>query len=256
MEPRIENDEIDLLEIFFLLKQKVVFLIAALILGAGLMGGYTLFFVTPQYEATSELYVLSKSTSVTSLADIQIGSQLTNDYIILIKSRPVLENVISNLGVDMSYAALEKSLTITNPTNSRILDITVKHSVPQTAQRLANEIALVTIERMAEVMATDPPSLVEEAVIPTHRVSPSYSRNCILGGIAALVAAMAFFVVRYLLDDTIKNEEDIEKYLKIGTLAIVPKVEDKNVKKTTGTHKSKSTAKVKRQQKSEQKKGA
>jgi capsular polysaccharide biosynthesis protein len=225
MERNLQNEEdtIDLLELLYVLYRKIGIIIAACIAGIALMAAYTLFFVTPMYEATSMLYILTSSNSIISVSDLQLGTQLTSDYAILIKTRPVLETVIEDLELDMTATELKDLITIDNPSSSRVLTITVTHPVPQTAQNLANELAEVTAKRMAEVMMTDEPTIAENAILPTSPSSPNVAKNCILGGLVGAVAAMAVIIALYLLDDTIKSQEDIEKYLQISTLAVIPK---------------------------------
>ena len=99
-----EEMEIDLLQLFEALKKKIWVILAAMIIGGGLAGAYSKFVITPQYSSTAMMYILSKETTLTSLADLQIGSQLTKDYKILVTSRPVLEGVIETLGLDILKA--------------------------------------------------------------------------------------------------------------------------------------------------------
>lgn len=224
MERQYNDDEmeIDLKALFLLLKRKILIIIGAAVAGIVLMAGYTLLLVTPQYSATSMLYVLTTSTSITSLADIQLGTQLTSDYTILMKTHPVIDTVIENLGLNLSYQQLVDKVSISNPTDTRILKITVTDPVPETAQKIANELASVTVEQMAKVMKTDEPSVAEEAQLPKEPVSPSLKKNVMLGAFAGLVIAAGIIIVLYLLNDKIHTEEDIEKYLNITTLGVIP----------------------------------
>ncbi len=224
MERQYHDDEmeIDLKDLFLLLKRKILIIIGAAVAGIILMAGYTLLLVTPQYSATSMLYVLTTSTSITSLADIQLGTQLTSDYTILMKTHPVIDTVIENLGLNLSYQQLVDKVSISNPTDTRILKITVTDPVPETAQKIANELASVTVEQMAKVMKTDEPSVAEEAQLPKEPVSPSLKKNVMLGAFAGLVIAAGIIIVLYLLNDKIHTEEDIEKYLNITTLGVIP----------------------------------
>lgn len=224
MERQYHDDEmeIDLKDLFLLLKRKILIIIGAAVAGIVLMAGYTLLLVTPQYSATSMLYVLTTSTSITSLADIQLGTQLTSDYTILMKTHPVIDTVIENLGLNLSYQQLVDKVSISNPTDTRILKITVTDPVPETAQKIANELASVTVEQMAKVMKTDEPSVAEEAQLPKEPVSPSLKKNVMLGAFAGLVIAAGIIIVLYLLNDKIHTEEDIEKYLNITTLGVIP----------------------------------
>ena len=101
-----ENDEIDLLELVRAFWHRMWLILLAAIAGGGIAWAYSRYILTPQYEATAMLYVLSKETTLTSLADLQLGSQLTKDYQVLITSRPVLEEVIDSLELDITYKKL------------------------------------------------------------------------------------------------------------------------------------------------------
>ena len=136
MENRAELDneiEIDLKELFLELLAFWKLILLALVLGAVIAYSVRKFLMVPQYESTAELYVLSKSPSLTSLADIQTGTSLTNDYMVVVEGRPVLEQVIANLGLDETYNSLADKVTLENPSNSRILMITVRDENPLTA---------------------------------------------------------------------------------------------------------------------------
>ncbi len=214
--------EIDLIALFLLLKKKILIIIGAAVAGIVLMAGYTLLLVTPQYSSTSMLYVLPTSASITSLADLQLGAQLTRDYTILMKTHPVIDTVIENLGLNMSYQQLVNKISISNPSDTRILKITVTDPVPETAQKIANELASVTVEQMAKVMKTDKPSVAEEAQLPGGPVSPNLKKNVMLGAFAGIAIATGIIILLYLLNDKIHTEEDIEKYLNITTLGVIP----------------------------------
>lgn len=135
----IENDdeiEIDLKDLVLEVLSFWKWVLFALIIGAVTAYCISRFVMVPQYESTSQFYVLSKSMSITSLADIQTGTSLTNDYMVIVEGRPVLEQVIENLGLDETYSSLKKKVTLNNPSNSRILEITVRDANPSMAKRL------------------------------------------------------------------------------------------------------------------------
>ena len=116
--------EIDLRELFieFLVNWKSILI--ASVLGAVLCFCIRFFLLMPEYEATSLLYVLTKSTSITSLADLQTGANLTQDYLIVTKGRPVLDQVINNLKLPENYEELEEIVEVSNPSNTRFIEIT------------------------------------------------------------------------------------------------------------------------------------
>ncbi len=221
-----EDDEIDLLEIFYALKKKLLLIIAAGLLAGCISGVFTQVAITPVYTSMSSLLVLSKETTLTSLADIQLGTSLTNDYRVLIESTPVLEQVIENLDLDMTADALRGSITIDNPTDSRILEISVVNTDPEMAKEIVDEIANVSSVFIGDKMEVIPPKIIEVGKIPTVRSAPSVKKNAVLGLMFGAVVCAAIITVFTIMDDTLKTEEDVTKYLGISVLASVPDRKD------------------------------
>ena len=155
---RDDEIEIDLGEIFHLLLNKLWVIILCFIVGGVIGFAGTKILVTPQYSASSMIYILPKTRSVTSLADIKMGSQLTSDFGILAKSRPVIEEVNKNLKLDYSYEQLASMVQATNQSDTRILRFTVTDTDPIEAKKIANELANVAAERVAYVMSSDKPN--------------------------------------------------------------------------------------------------
>lgn len=221
---QIDNDEIeiDLKDLFLELISFWKLILLALVLGAGIAYAASRFLMVPQYESVSELYVLSKSTSITSLADIQAGTSLTNDYMVVVKGRPVLEQVIANLSLNETYESLESKITLENPSNSRILKITVRDKNPSMAKTIADEIANVGAAFIAEKMDQDPPNVIQWGYTDGEAVSPSVLKNTAIGGTLGLLFASGMIVIAYLFNDTIMNAEDVEKKLGLNVLGTLP----------------------------------
>ena len=219
---RDDEIEIDLGEIFHLLLNKLWVIILCFIVGGVIAFGGTKLFLTPKYSASSMIYILTKTTSVTSLADIQMGSQLTADFEILATSRPVIEEVIEKLKLKYSYDELVAMIQTDNQTDTRILRFTVIDENAKEAKAIANELAEVTAERVAYVMSSDKPKIVEEAVVPKKASSPNTMKNTIIGALAVAFLAIGIIVIKYLVNDTVQNEDDIKKYLGLHMLAAIP----------------------------------
>ena len=228
MEKLHDNDEmeIDLIEILYALKKRALIILAALLAGALIAGVYTKLMITPLYSATSTVLVISKETTLTSIADLQFGSQLTKDYSMLITSRSVLEEVLDNLGLDMGYGTLKGNVSINNPDETRILQITVTNPDPQLAKELADELAAVSSEYIGDKMEVVPPKIIEKAEVPAAQTSPSMSRNVMLGAMAGLFLSAGVVILMTVMNDSIRSEDDIERYLNIPTLASIPDRKD------------------------------
>lgn len=219
-----QNDEIeiDLMEILFFLKRKILIIFAAMLAGGIIVGAYSHYLVDPIYESTARLYILTQSTSLTSLADIQVGTSLTQDYKELIKSRTVVEQVIDNLNLNRTYNQMLSQMTIENTTNTRIISITIQDVDPATAKRIVDEFIKVSAVNISNIMATDEPRVIEFGNLPVFPSSPNVPRNIMIGVLLGLFLAVAVLVVVFILDDTVKTADDIEKYLGLNTLTSIP----------------------------------
>lgn len=220
------DDEIDLMELCYALKKRILIILAVMVIGAIAAGAYTKLLVTPMYSATSTMLVLTKETTLSSLADLQIGSQLTQDYSMLLKTRTVMQDVVNNLDLNMTYQQLENSITINYPEDTRIMEITVTNPDPEMAKKIVDEVAQVGSQFIGDQMEVTPPKIVEKGEVPNSPISPNAKRNVMLGVLAGLVLSAGVVVLMTVMDDTIKSEDDIERYLGISTLASIPDRKD------------------------------
>ena len=219
-----EDDEIeiDLWQLLMELKKRVWIILAVTVGMGGLAGAYSRFVLTPQYSSTAMMYILSKDTTLTSLADLQIGSQLTQDYKIIVTSRPVLDEVNEKLVLGLDYESLKRKITIDNPADTRILSITVLDPDPYRAKAIADCVAETSSEYIGEIMEMIPPKILENGVVAEYKTSPSNPRNAMLGAIAGMAAVCGVIVLRTLMNDTDQTEADVERYLGLTVLASVP----------------------------------
>ena len=218
--------EIDLRELFYALKKHILVILAAILAGAVIAGAATKLLMTPVYSATSTMLVLTKETTLSSLADLQIGTQLTKDYNILITSRTVLQDVVDELNLDMTYKELKECITVENPSDTRILSVTAVDKDPEMAKKIADTLAKTSADFIGDKMEVTPPKIIEEGEVPTIQTSPSTKKNVLIGALAGLVLSAGIIILLKLMDDTIKSEEDIENYLGLTTLASIPDRKD------------------------------
>ena len=163
-----------------------------------------------------------KRLPLTSLADLQIGSQLTKDYSVMITSRPVLEQVIKNQGLNMTYGQLKARIRISNPADTRILNMTVSDTDPVRAKAIADEVANASSDYIGDIMEMVPPKIIEQEWCRHPRHLPALRKNAALGGLACVAAACGVITLKVIMNDTIRSEEDVGKYLGMSVLASVP----------------------------------
>ena len=237
-----QNDEveIDLRELFFVWFEKIWSVLICTFIGMIVAAVITLTSITPMYQSSAQIYILNPSSSLASLSlsDLQLGTAVTSDYMKLITGRNVVEQVINNLNLDTTYEAFVGSISVTNPSDTRFLDITVTNADPYMAKTIVDELTDVSVKRIAAVMEATEPNITERGIVNDTPVSPSFKKNVLIGGMLGFLLISAWIVVRYLLDDTIKGTDDIERYLGLETLAVIP-VEDEKAKKKGKKNKSK-----------------
>ena len=219
-----DDDEItiDLREVFFALKKRFILIILACIAGGVIALAITMFLMTPIYTSTASLLVLSKETTLTSIADIQLGTQLTNDYKVLIRSTSVLEEVIDDLHLATTPEELKETISINNPEGTRLLDISVNNPDPEMARDIVNSVASVSSAFIGDKMEVVPPKIIERGKVPDRQTSPSKKRNTLIGILLGLLLSAGPIILLTVLDDTIKSEDDMQSYLGLSMLASVP----------------------------------
>ena len=214
---------LDLMDIFRYLRKKLwIVILAVVICMIGACVGSSIL-LKPQYQATARVYVLNQSDdSGVVMSDFQVSTQLLSDYRVLITGQNVTQEVIEELGLSMSNSQLHNKISVTSPGNTRVLEITVTDENPQQAADIANCVQKIASRQITEIMGLDSVKLVYSADVPTAPSSPNISRNTMTGGLLGLVISVLGCVTFYLLDDTIRTEEDVTRYLELSTLGTIP----------------------------------
>ena len=223
-----DNDEIeiDLGEIFGLILHWIwLILLVAFICGA-IGFAFSKYVLPEQFKSTTRVYILNQndSSNAMSQSEMQAGAQLTKDYGQLITSRTVLEQVIEDLSLTDSYTyeQFKEKIAVSTPADTRLIDITVTDTDPKTAQNIANDVRIVASEHIQNVMQIDAVNVVDEANLPTKKAAPSNGRNALIAAMLGALFVSAIVIIRFLMDDTIKTSDDVEKYLGLSTLALIP----------------------------------
>ena len=219
----LENDEIeiDLKELFGVLKSKILIILATTVAFIAVSAGITRFVITPMYSSTAQLYVISND-ALSQLSNLTVGTQLTQDYMAIVTTRGVVNKVIDNLNLDTDYEELTDKISVENPTDTRIMEITVSNPDPKEAREITQELAEVTAKTVSSKMDIKAPTIIENAYLADEPDSPSMLRNVAIGGFLGLILSAGIFIIQFIMNDTIRREEDIEKYLGINTLAKLP----------------------------------
>lgn len=223
--------QIDILEIVFALIRKIWIIVVAMIIGGIIAFFYTLYGITPLYQTSAMLYVNNSVSSISSTkvsistADLSAAQSLVDTYIVILKSRTTLEKVIDEAKLNYNYETLRAMISANAVNSTEVFSVTVTSSSAEEAELIANTIADVLPETISMIMEGSSAKIVDYAVIPGGKASPSISKNTIMGMLIGALAACAFIVVITLLDYKIHSEDYIlENYPDMPLLAVIPDI--------------------------------
>ena len=224
-----ENQAVEI-DVFAMLKtlwkRKFSIVLVALVFAIAAFG-YSAFLAKKEYQSTSRIYVVSRQNqdnNALTNSDLQAGSYLVKDYREIILSQNVLSQAIEELKLDMTPAELSKKISVSVPTDTRILSITAKDGDPKEAARIANGLRNVAAEKIISVTKVSDVTTLDEAEVPQSPSSPNIRRNVLLGFIAGAGLMVVLLVVVEVLDDRVKRPEDIEELMGFTLLGIVPDI--------------------------------
>ena len=213
---QIKEAEIDLREVIAAVWAKMYLVILAAVIFGGLIYVFTKFFVTPMYTSNTKVYILnrtSQNSEIVNTADLNSSTYLTQDYLQLVTARPVMQEVIDELGLGMTTNRLAATISVTNPA-----------------------VRVSSAEYITKIMAIQAVNTVEEADLPVSPSSPAVRRDTFLGAVLGAMLAVILIVIRFMLNDTIKDSEDVERYLGLSVLGVIPREDD--AMETSRTRKS------------------
>lgn len=218
-----KETEMDLLELFRHLKKKIPVMLAVCLICAMVTFVGTKLLIPQKYTAVTRVYVLNRSDDAGVVsADFSLSNYMINDYKVLITGQNVTKEVAKRLNLDMTHRELSKMIQVSAPDNTRVLQISVTDTVAQRAAEIANGVRDVAAAQIKAIMDVDAVNLVYAAQIPEEPASPDVLKNTLVGALVGLLAAAGVYSVIFLLDDTIRTEEDVERYLGISTVGVIP----------------------------------
>lgn len=226
-------EELDLKELFNLFWNKKVQIILIVITFALIGTIYTIGFVTPMYSSSTTL-VLAKIENTTGIIDttnsittteVAINSNLVTTYSELIKSKNILRQVISNLGIHISEGALRSHIAVNSVKDTELIEITVSNENATYAAKVANEIAKVFTEKVKEYYNINNVHIVDEAEVSNAPSNIHHVKDVLLFAAIGMAVAVSYVLIANMLDVTIKSTEDIEKGFGIPVIASVPLIE-------------------------------
>lgn len=221
---RSKTTEINLIGLFYYVIKRLWIVLLVTVTFAFTAFIFCNFFVIPKYTASARVYILTHSVDDSLVySDLQSSEKLTNDFEILITGRNITSVVIEKLNLDMSHSELVSKISVSSPNNTRVLQISVTDNDPQLAAAITNSILEVASYQIVPIMGIDALNVVYEATVPTSPSSPNKKQDVLLAAVLGFLLTVVVIVIRFALDDTIRTEEDVSRYLDLSTMGIIPK---------------------------------
>ena len=231
-----EEEYIDLGQIVRVLWKYAVLILIVGILFATLLFLYAQMFVTPRYEANALFYVNNSTFSLSSAVRISTGelnaaSDLVDTYVAILQSRANMELVIEESGVDYTYEQLREMVSAKAVNSTGLFQVTVNSSNPEEARALANTIATILPDKISDIVTNSSVEVVDYAVTPHTRVSPSYMKYAAVGLLFGMVLCSAVVLLISYFDDVIHDEDYLLQNYDAPVLATIPDLMAKTPKK-------------------------
>jgi capsular polysaccharide biosynthesis protein len=227
------EETISLKEIVQTIKKRLIMILIITIAAVLISGIVTKVFMTPQYDASTQVLVNQKNdqTNQIDATAIQTTIQLINTYSVVIKSPTILSEVIKNLNLEMTPDQLAKAITVNSAQNSQVFTVTVETASSTRSVKIANEVARVFKDKIQSIMKVDNVSVLSKAELAASLspVKPSLKMNVAIAFVVGLMVSIGIAFLLDYLDNTVKTEEDIEKQLGLPVLgAIVDMAPERN----------------------------
>ena len=219
-----ENEVIDLVEILYAIRQHLLKVILATVVAAIIGFAASKFLMTPQYSSSAMMIVNTRQDVTSNVTSDQITSatKLVATYSIIIKSDTVLQQVIENLGLGITYSELNSRVSVQAVDDTQVMKITVNSTSPEWAQTVCDEILAVSPDIIKEAVEAGSVKEISKASLNLNPISPNINKNTALGAMVGLVLALGIIVLQVLLDNKINTEEDVTKYLDMTVLGVIP----------------------------------
>lgn len=216
------EETIDLSKLFTILKKNMKYLIILPIVFLVLSMVITFVFMTPKYSSSTQVLVNQKETDNQMMAQqVQSNLQLVNTYSEIIKSPRILDKVSKNLKGKYSSKEISGMLTVSNQSESQILNIVVENESREDARKVANEVANVFSKDVSKIMNVDNVSILSKADINGNLISPQPLVNSVVGIFLGLIVALIIIFMKEILDKRIKTEEDVAVILDLPVLGTI-----------------------------------
>ena len=228
MQDNQDYETIALLELLGVVRRHIVALLLTTVLAAAAGFAVSKFLMTPQYQASALMIVNTRQDTTANVTSDQLNSasKLVSTYSIIVKSDTVLNQVIANLGLNMSYETLAGKVGVAAVDDTQVMEITVTDANPDGARQVCEQITQVAPDAILTAVEAGSVKVISAASVDPDPVSPNVMRNTAIAGVLGLVVCLGVLFLQVLLDNKINTEEDVTKQLGLSVIGVIPDYEN------------------------------
>lgn len=227
------EETISLKELLQTLRKRLLLILSITFVAVLVSGIVSFYFLTPIYQSSSQFLVnqAKDDQPVYNPGEIQTNLQLINTYNVIIKSPAILDIVKNNLDLDMTTEQLNSKITVGSQTESQVVAITVQDADPKMAADIANTTVSVFQKEIKEIMNVDNVSILAKAEVNSSPVKPNPYLNIAIAMVVGLMAGVGLAFLLEYFDNTVKDEQDIEKNLDLPVLGVISIIDTAKVQR-------------------------
>lgn len=222
--PEQDYETIDLLELLYMLKRHWLLLVFTTLATAAIGFGISRFMLTPMYEASALMIVNTRQDASANVTNDQINSarSLVSTYSIIVKSDTVMQPVVDNLGLNTTATDLAERVSVSDVDGTQVMRVSITSDDPEWARRVIEEITLLAPDVIVDKVEAGSVKVISPAAVGADPVSPDVARNTAIAGLLGLVLCAGIIILVGMLDNKIRTEADVKKYLDLTVIGVIP----------------------------------
>ncbi|MCF6138833.1 YveK family protein [Pseudalkalibacillus berkeleyi] len=228
------EETISLKELFDTLKKRFAMILLITVIAIAISGIISYMFLTPIYQSSTQILVNQSNEGQQNydINQVRTNVEMINTYRVIIKSPTILEKVQQDLGLEESTSQLNNVVTVNSEQNSQVFTVSVQHAEPEMVAEIANSVASTFESEIKTIMNVDNVKILSKAEVPISPIKPSPMLNMAIALVVGLMAGVGLAFLLEYIDNTIKNEQDIEKQLDLPVLGVIAEMNEKQIQQS------------------------
>ena len=223
-------EELTIFDVILIFKKHLKIILICTVLFGLMAFIVSTYIIHPKYQSNASLIINSQDSAdktVITMNDLQLSQDLVDTYSYIMKSTPVMDKIISDLNLSISSKELANSISISGVGSTQIIEVAVTNESPVIAQKITRDVTKFGPEQIIKTMNTGSIGIISDASYSDIPVSPNIPLFILIATLIGLCCSLAYAIIRELLDNTFKSDEDVSRILQMNLIGLIPLIEDR-----------------------------